>query len=61
MNDPSAFEGGQFQIRFVQEYTVPLQKGMIIAFPSFLEHRVIPITSGVRYSATMWINGPKFR
>ena len=61
MNDPSAFEGGQFQIRFNQEYTAPLQKGTIIAFPSFLEHRVIPITSGVRYSATMWVNGPRFR
>jgi len=61
MNDPSEFTGGQFQLKLYQDYTAPLEKGSIIAFPSFLEHRVIPIESGVRYSATMWVNGPRFR
>lgn len=55
------FEGGQFQVRLYNDYTAPLEKGTIIAFPSILEHRVIPVTSGVRYSATMWFNGPRFR
>jgi len=55
------FEGGQFQVRLCNDYTAPLEKGTIIAFPSILEHRVIPVTSGVRYSATMWLNGPRFR
>ena len=55
------FEGGQFQIRFHNDYTVPLEKGTIVAFPSILEHRVIPVTSGIRYSATMWFSGPRFR
>jgi PKHD-type hydroxylase len=55
------FEGGQFQIRLGDEHTVPLEKGTIVAFPSILEHRVIPVTSGVRYSATMWFYGPRFR
>jgi len=61
MNDPNEFQAGQFQIKLYQEYTAPLVKGTIIAFPSFLEHRVIPIESGTRYSATMWVNGPRFR
>ena len=55
------FEGGEFQVRLYNDYTVPLEKGTIIAFPSILEHRVIPVTSGIRYSATMWFNGPRFR
>jgi PKHD-type hydroxylase len=55
------FEGGEFQVRLYSDYTAPLEKGTIIAFPSILEHRVIPVTSGVRYSATMWFNGPRFR
>jgi PKHD-type hydroxylase len=55
------FEGGQFQVRLYNDYTAPLEKGTVIAFPSILEHRVIPVTSGVRYSATMWFNGPRFR
>jgi len=55
------FEGGEFQVRLYSDYTAPLKKGTMIAFPSILEHRVIPVTSGVRYSATMWFNGPRFR
>ena len=61
LNDPSEFEGGNFQIRLYSQYTAPLEKGSIIAFPSILEHRVTPVTSGVRYSATMWFHGPRFK
>lgn len=61
MNDPSEFEGGELKMRFNQEYTVPLVKGSIVAFPSYIEHKVMPVTSGVRYSATMWLSGPGFR
>jgi PKHD-type hydroxylase len=61
LNDPSEFTGGELQVRLYSEYTAPLVKGSLIAFPSVLEHRVIPVLSGVRYSATMWFNGPRFR
>jgi len=61
LNDPTEFTGGEFQIRLYSEYTAPLVKGSVIAFPSFLEHRVVPVTSGVRKSATMWLRGPRFR
>lgn len=55
------FEGGAFELRLYNDYRVPMEKGTMIAFPSILEHRVTPITRGVRYSATMWFNGPRFR
>jgi PKHD-type hydroxylase len=61
LNEPSEFEGGDFQIRLYQDYTVPLEKGSVVAFPSILEHRVVPIKSGTRYSATTWISGPRFK
>jgi PKHD-type hydroxylase len=61
MNDPSEFVGGEFEIRLYAPYTAPLSKGSVIAFPSMLEHRVAPVTSGKRYSATMWLGGPRFR
>lgn len=61
LNDPVEFEGGQFEVRLYNDYPAPLVKGSIIAFPSILEHRVTPVLSGVRYSATMWLNGPRFR
>lgn len=61
MSDPADYEGGDLFIRLYRDYKPELKKGSVIAFPSFLEHQVIPVTSGVRYSATMWLNGPRFR
>ena len=61
LNDPSEFEGGQLKIKLYQEYDAPLVRGSIIAFPSMLEHAVTPVLNGVRYSATMWVSGPRFR
>ena len=38
-----------------------LPKVSIIVFPSFLWHRVKPVTSGVRYSLVLWNLGYPFR
>ena len=35
--------------------------GDLIIFPSFLRHRVIPVTKGVRHSLVTWYQGPRFR
>jgi len=59
--DPSEFEAGELQLRLYSEYTAPLMKGSVIAFPSILEHRVTPVTAGLRATATMWLSGPRFR
>lgn len=61
MSDPDDFEGGELILRLYNEYTPPLKKGSVIAFPSIIEHKVTPVTKGVRYSATMWISGPRFK
>jgi PKHD-type hydroxylase len=58
------FEGGQFQINNGQEAdaeTIELKKGRIIAFPSWMLHRVAPTTSGKRKSLVIWVLGPKFK
>lgn len=57
LNDPSEFEGGEFE--FKHEGKVDLKQGSVIAFPSFLQHRVNPVTKGIRKSAVCWIAGPK--
>ena len=57
------FEGGEFQINTGKEdnpITVPAPKGRAIFFPSFMIHRVRPITKGVRRSLVVWVLGPKF-
>lgn len=55
------FEGGEFEVRLNATYKAPLKKGTMIAFPSILDHRVTPVLSGKRYSATAWFSGPRFR
>ena len=37
-----------------------LSKGSIIVFPSFVWHRVKPVTSGTRYSLVAWHLGNPF-
>jgi PKHD-type hydroxylase len=61
LSDPSEFEGGELEVKLYAEYKAPLKKGTIIAFPSILQHRVTPVTSGLRRSATVWMTGPRFK
>lgn len=37
------------------------QRGTLILFPSFLTHRVTPISGGTRKALVGWCRGPKFR
>jgi len=41
--------------------TAPRTRGTVIAFPSYLLHRVTPVTRGTRKSLVAWVTGPKFR
>ena len=41
--------------------TVPKELGLICFFPSFLLHRVTPLTSGVRTSLVTWLCGANLR
>lgn len=40
---------------------IPKAQGTAIIFPSYLIHRVTPVTSGTRISLVSWISGPPFR
>ncbi|MBM3579330.1 MAG: 2OG-Fe(II) oxygenase [Alphaproteobacteria bacterium] len=58
------FEGGEFQLNLGVSNSakpVPMRKGSLVAFPSFLLHRVTTVTKGVRRSIAVWVVGPKFR
>ena len=60
LNDPSEFEGGSFDFDDGEENLLK-SRGSILVFPSFLRHRVTPVTKGVRYSAVSWIAGNLFK
>ena len=62
LNDPKDFEGGNFMFRASnEEYSVDLNKGDVIIFPSYLLHRVSQITKGSRYSLVVWALGEPLR
>jgi PKHD-type hydroxylase len=61
LSDPSEFEGGELQFKGIEDRKILTKQGSIVVFPSFIEHRVTPVTKGVRYSAVTWASGPSFR
>jgi len=64
LSDPEDYEGGQFEFESCWEQPLKedlMKKGTVIAFPSFILHRVTPVTKGVRKSLVGWVEGPKFR
>ena len=66
LSDPSEYEGGDLQINIPQPEknvitTVPKKKGEVIIFPSYMWHRVTPVTKGVRKSLVWWVGGSPFR
>jgi PKHD-type hydroxylase len=39
---------------------IPKKKGKAIFFPSFMCHKVAPVTKGIRRSLVVWVTGPKW-
>lgn len=62
LSDPSEYDGGDLEIWAGTQPTVlEKKKGIVHAFPSFVMHRVTPVTRGIRRSLVVWISGPKFK
>jgi len=70
LSDPKDYKGGdlEFAIMDKEPNKKPdiiklksLKKGSIVVFPSFLWHRVKPVTKGIRYSLVIWNCGYPFK
>ena len=74
LTDGSEYKGGELEFDFrnyephqreedkhLRKATEILPKGSIIVFPSFVWHRVKPVTSGTRYSLVVWHLGYPFK
>jgi PKHD-type hydroxylase len=62
LSDPASYEGCDLQMYISNRIdTAPRERGTLIAFPSWVLHRVTPIVSGTRKSMVVWAAGPKFR
>lgn len=60
LNDPSEYEGGELEIPTPEAGKMTIQKNSALFFPSYMPHRVCPVTSGVRKSLVGWACGPNF-
>jgi len=62
LTEPSKYEGCDLIIKSNKdEIPAPKKRGQLIVFPSFLLHKVTPLTKGSRDSLVIWISGPPFR
>jgi PKHD-type hydroxylase len=69
LSDPKDYKGGEleFQFRNTDDPTPTrpcleiLPRGSIVVFPSFVWHRVKPVTEGTRYSLVIWNLGYPFK
>jgi PKHD-type hydroxylase len=61
LSDPDSYEGGDLIIEDNvgggDDFTAPRDIGSVTVFPSFMKHRVTPVTKGVRHSVVAWASG----
>ena len=71
LSDPKDYKGGELEFDFRQndpdkkrqiiKCKEILPKGSLVVFPSFVWHRVCPVTRGERNSLVIWNLGYPFR
>lgn len=62
LSDACEYEGGVLELWPSAEAREAVKdRGSITFFPSFMLHRVTPVTKGERFSMTQWAHGPVFR
>jgi len=71
LNNPKEYEGGELQFDFGRDGSGKKldiitcdeikSQGSMVFFPSFVPHRVTPVTKGTRYSLVMWTLGKPFK
>jgi len=74
LNDPDEYDGGNLEFDFrnqvdwernkkskIKSCTEIRPRGSVIVFPSFVWHRVAPVTRGTRYSLVIWNLGYPFK
>jgi PKHD-type hydroxylase len=62
LSDPSSYQGCDLVMQAGDgPYKAERARGTLIAFPSYVLHRVTPIESGIRKSLVIWVGGPEFR
>lgn len=65
LSNPDDYEGGEFMINANGNQdscqTFKIRRGDMLFFPSFMPHKVAPVTKGDRMTLVTWAVGPKFK
>jgi predicted 2-oxoglutarate/Fe(II)-dependent dioxygenase YbiX len=62
LSRPEDYDGGDLELMYgIQPQKLDRTRGVLIAFPSFMLHRVTPVTRGTRWSLVAWILGTRWR
>jgi PKHD-type hydroxylase len=62
LSEENEYEGGNLQFNIGPYYPqAPKTKGTGVIFPTYMLHRVTPVTEGTRMSLVSWISGPNFK
>jgi len=62
LSDPAEYDNGDLELVYCNRgELLPKTRGLLIAFPSYTLHRVVPVTRGKRNSLVGWITGEPFK
>lgn len=63
LSGPDEYEGGDLEYwRGGQDIEkAPRNKGVVFIFPSYMMHRVSPVTKGTRRSFVLWVGGEHYK
>lgn len=62
LSRPDDYDGGDLELMYGTEpQRLERTRGTLLAFPSFMLHRVTPVTRGTRWSLVAWILGARWR
>ena len=60
LSESDEYEGGDFEFEELKTNTDFRSKGTVLVFPSYLRHKIHPITSGTRRALVAWFFGPRW-
>lgn len=62
LTDENSYSGGDLQILTGDNpESLNRKRGTVLFFPSYMLHRVTPVTEGTRHSLVTWFSGPPFK
>ena len=64
LNDPKEYKGGILEFATPNGHfqcTELIKPGSLVVFPSFVKHRVAPVTKGKRISLVSWTLGYPYK